>query len=362
MSKIANTHMAVPFISLRVTEMCNFRCKYCINDFQEQSMTFETAKAAIEEIQKYFTTLGIETFDILFNGGEPLLEADLIYNVMDMLPKGCNGKLLTNGTQVNGLKKLLPFKDRMVITISLDGDDETQLINRDSIVTKEFIEVAKQFSTVAFSRTLAPNNIHRHREGYEYLKSLSEYGFIVHTLCMNAIWTEENKKDLRDCLEDIFINDCKYLPRTVPFLFTKSKSGEFVKDKDSTSCCNRSFTVLVDGTFSKCLIDYRLHSKSFDFINSSRCEIPLSSYCKDCDAKRLCSYCSMSFALDDNSFMIDASKYIKDDIENKQTPILCFYTNIIKELLAKYGDDLLWNTYSYYKNPKLLDVLLREAK
>lgn len=87
------------FLSLIVTHRCNFRCPSCFNwqknDYSEMSLP-EWQKTA-REIMEYFPT---DTF-VEINGGEPLLKADLVYELADILSSKFLLTLNTNGSLID---------------------------------------------------------------------------------------------------------------------------------------------------------------------------------------------------------------------------------------------------------------------
>lgn len=86
-------------LTLHLTDRCNLACRYCYQRHGTKRMSFETAMAAIEEC-----TRGEENCGIIFFGGEPLLEEDLIFGVIDecerRMPLRFHYKVTTNGTMV----------------------------------------------------------------------------------------------------------------------------------------------------------------------------------------------------------------------------------------------------------------------
>jgi uncharacterized protein len=72
-------------ITLSVTEECNLRCKYCymIHKNHFNRMSFETAKAAVDEILQRPVKFDSAVWN--FIGGEPTLEMDLIDRITDYI-------------------------------------------------------------------------------------------------------------------------------------------------------------------------------------------------------------------------------------------------------------------------------------
>lgn len=360
-----------PFISMRVTERCNFRCKYCGNKFRNEDMTEDVAFESLDKIKRFFAAKGGSSFDILFNGGEPLLMSGLIKKILLSLPENCGGRILTNGSLISGLEDLYEVRDRISLTISQDGDLETQLRNRNESVSMEFINIGKEFKNLSISRTLSPDNVHKMIPDFYYLKELTGGKMVTHTLNGCWKWDEEQRQLLKQGLLDIFIHDTTHEPLVFPYAFRRNSiTKQWESDKSHETCCNRSFTVLADGTICFCYIDYILDlDKKFDFeksCSSQGCHtIEKPAPCQACKFSSLCGYCSVAFndlyhknpeSYDNNESLIAVFNGNHD--LNPPDSILCFYYKTLNELLEEYGDKLLWNTFAYTKNTNLLNSLI----
>lgn len=123
-------------LTLQVTQACNLRCSYCVysdinNDLQRthssKHMTLETAKKAVDFLWKH--SLDSQSVNIGFYGGEPLLEINLIKNVIEYAEELFMGKQLsfsmtTNATLLNEEIVKYFYKKNVILTISLDGPEE----------------------------------------------------------------------------------------------------------------------------------------------------------------------------------------------------------------------------------------------
>lgn len=116
---------------LQVTQNCNLRCKYCVYSgsyvnrvHTKKRMSVETAKKAVDF---YHTHSGnLKTALISFYGGEPLLEMELIREIMAYADKVFSGKeirynMTTNATLLSD--EIIEFlhNNDVSLTISLDG-------------------------------------------------------------------------------------------------------------------------------------------------------------------------------------------------------------------------------------------------
>ena len=121
---------------LELTQKCNLRCEYCCfgdcydsyRRHSNQSISYRIAKKSIEEYCKRSRN----NVHISFYGGEPLLEYDLLQEVLlfaerhvSSLGKKVDFAITTNGTLLTKDKlKFLTTHD-VTIHISLDGDKKT---------------------------------------------------------------------------------------------------------------------------------------------------------------------------------------------------------------------------------------------
>jgi uncharacterized protein len=130
----------VEMIILQVTQQCNLRCEYCAysgnylnRSHTDARMTFETARKSIDFIIK--RSRNVESINIGFYGGEPLLEFDLIKKCINYAKEEAEGKNVTFSFTTNGTlftKEILDFLNAndVAITISLDGPREIHDRNR----------------------------------------------------------------------------------------------------------------------------------------------------------------------------------------------------------------------------------------
>lgn len=112
----------VDYVRISVTDRCDFRCVYCMDD--EMQFVPRAQLLTLEEISKIaqaFTELGVKKIRI--TGGEPLIRRNVIQLFEDIghLPGLDELVLTTNGSQLTKLAQ--PLKDAGVkrINISLDS-------------------------------------------------------------------------------------------------------------------------------------------------------------------------------------------------------------------------------------------------
>jgi len=89
-------------LTLLPTEKCNFRCRYCYEDFKIGKMTPRVVNAVKSLLQNRISTL--DRLDIDWFGGEPLLATEIVRDIQSHAFELCdknsvqlNGSMTTNG-------------------------------------------------------------------------------------------------------------------------------------------------------------------------------------------------------------------------------------------------------------------------
>jgi len=119
----------VSTLVLNTTYKCNFNCSYCPTVKKNESMSIEIAKKSVDLLLKKKMSF----YEIKFFGGEPLLEFDLVKDIISYaLSKSNNIKfmLTTNGSLLDE-EKIKFFLDNDVdLRVSIDGTEKFQELNR----------------------------------------------------------------------------------------------------------------------------------------------------------------------------------------------------------------------------------------
>ena len=113
-------------LTLHLTNQCNLVCKYCFVELGPERMSREVAFAAMKLGMKNASTSGL-----LFYGGEPLLERQLIYDIVDYAKsiKKKTGhsfyyKMTTNGVLLD--EEFLKFSQDINLSIGFSHDGPAQ--------------------------------------------------------------------------------------------------------------------------------------------------------------------------------------------------------------------------------------------
>ena len=129
-------------VTLQLTQDCNFRCKYCIyseeinlkqRSHSHKMMSFDTAKKAIMFYRDH--AIDSNMYSVGLYGGEPLMQWNLLREIVLFTERALEGKLLTLSLTTNAslmTEQMATFLEdhNISVTISLDGIKAVNDANR----------------------------------------------------------------------------------------------------------------------------------------------------------------------------------------------------------------------------------------
>lgn len=137
-----NSNINSPVLSFTVTRQCNLNCVYCyFPNKGNKSITKDIVDSIISDYFKFFTK-GIDHVRFLLSGGEPLLEKDLVFYIMEQGQDFAKryGKSISYTLDSNGVlltkqvvDKLLPYD--VYVMSSIDGDAKIHNSQRPFLAT-----------------------------------------------------------------------------------------------------------------------------------------------------------------------------------------------------------------------------------
>lgn len=110
-------------VQLCITDRCNLGCPYCYVANKKKSLTKEIILSAMTKVKEHMKHIGEKSYNINYFGGEPLLEYDLIKELVPIFNADpmCDFQfIVTNGTLLTE-EKYEFLKDNMGISWSFDG-------------------------------------------------------------------------------------------------------------------------------------------------------------------------------------------------------------------------------------------------
>ncbi len=160
-----------------VTQKCNLNCRYCYQQHDGKSISFETAKRCIDEIfQK--DAVNADRIEINFIGGEPLLQFDLLKELYEYTKatyeKDFYFFTTTNGTLLDeGMKSWFSeHKKTFILGLSLDGDKEIHDYNRSNSFDKIDIDFFRNtYPQQNVKMTLTEFSLKHFARGIKYIHS-----------------------------------------------------------------------------------------------------------------------------------------------------------------------------------------------
>jgi uncharacterized protein len=194
--------------TLHLTRACNLRCSYCYAPPKpDPGMTFDTARQVID--------LGVRlnrgSCGLVFFGGEPLLKADLIREIVaecKLRQKEGQGrfhfKITTNGLLLDDDLLQFSVENEILITMSLDGpervhDRHRRMANGEgsfSLLLPRFrrLLAVRPYSSVMM--TVTPDTVSSFAESVCFL--LDEgCRYVIVSLDYTADWTDSDMEELK---------------------------------------------------------------------------------------------------------------------------------------------------------------------
>lgn len=170
-----------------VTSDCNLACKYCFIEnpncekVELHNMSKETALVAINKYIEYLKNEHIENALLIFYGGEPTLNWDVVQTIVDIASHVENINfqytIVTNGTLLDEHKIRYIRQHNINLGVSIDGPKEINDYNRiyknsigsvyDTVISN--IYSMKENVHICLSITLAPSVVERRNEVLEWL-------------------------------------------------------------------------------------------------------------------------------------------------------------------------------------------------
>ena len=296
-------------VTLVVTHQCNLRCRYCYEKHKDNHrMTLSKAL----EIVDYELNLddNIDKVEIDFFGGEPLLEFELIKQVIEYVkqkkyPKEYIFFITTNGVLLDEEKKtwLKQNSDYLQVGLSLDGTKEMHDINRSNSFDKIDLAFFKEtYKDQDIKMTISDKTLPYLFEGVRFCE---DFGFEVScNLAYGIDWNDPinefyYERELKKLI-DYYLDHPSQKPCAL--LEVNRLKGVLVEDKDALRHCGAGWAMKsydYDGTFYPCQHflpisigeDLAKTALDIDFENQTTNINNLNKECQTCILKNVCPTC-----------------------------------------------------------------------
>lgn len=160
--------------TLYLAEGCNLSCSYCYEGINKnkEKMSLDTLKKSLDFIVTH--NFPGDRIDLVFLGGEPLLNKECLFQAVDMIKKEYPGEsnlfhyaITTNGTLIDDNCLRFFKENEFQVSISIDGDKDTHNLNRHSIgnentydfILENFEKLQRRNIDVSARMTVTANNV-----------------------------------------------------------------------------------------------------------------------------------------------------------------------------------------------------------
>ncbi len=225
----------VDYVRISVTDRCDFRCVYCMDD--EMQFVPRAQLLTLEEISKIaqaFTELGVKKIRI--TGGEPLIRRNVIklFEDIGQLPGLDELVLTTNGSQLTKLAQ--PLQDAGVkrINISLDSLDAekfkriTRVGDLDNVLAGIDTALATGFEKIKINAVILKNR--NHDEVIDLVRYASERGMdisFIEEMPLGVIGDHDRAESYYS--SDEIKNDLEQVFKLVPTTETTNGPSKYYK-------------------------------------------------------------------------------------------------------------------------------------
>lgn len=320
-------------ITFIVTKDCQLVCKYCylVGKNSHEKMSFAIAKEAIDYILSEPNLFREENVTWDFIGGEPLLEIDLIEQVVDYIQLQLELRhhhwknhwkvhITTNGLLYNSPKVqefIQKYHTHLDISISIDGTKEKQDLNRIfpngkgsyDLVIKNIKKWTEQFTNIQTKMVISSEDLPYVCESGIHLLEIGIKKLDMNLVVEN-VWKDGDEKILEHQLikfADIVVRKKLYEGRQL-FIFEESIGFPFNVNFDSKPCGSMMLSIDASGNFYTCLrfAAYSLRDKRPRYIGNIKSGINKNlirpyylidelsqslDKCKKCDVATGCRWC-----------------------------------------------------------------------
>ncbi len=341
-------------ILISTNSSCNLKCVYCFEK-NKGNYEFEVSKAVsiIGNLLSNKTEFGTK---IKIHGGEPFLVFDKIRLLCEALwqkkyPEYFQIHITTNGTLIHGEIQdwLYKHRDRVVLKLSVDGDKESNDINRpNSFDLIDFSFLIDTWPLIAASMTITPKTLPHF---YNNIKFLHSIGFknIIFQFSLLTDWANYDlKKEFHRqmvMLVDYYLDN----PTISPCFSWLNIGDTLDKSKPLCGIGHMKAYDFQSNQYYPCQMCFpsacgEKTSAELQQIDFEQLDMLADSRCRKCPFVNLCITCY-------------AENYISRGSANKRDMNICDYQRVLFNAIFRYEYARILNEVE----PTLIDVKKMQA-
>lgn len=353
--------------TFHLTHHCNLRCSYCYTGEKlPVAMSRDTIDRALQFILKEAETENTKDVHLTFFGGEPLLEKNSIFYIINQLKEQKDLRLAyrmsTNGTLLTEdlMQKL--YKNRVFLSLSVDGHPDVHDAHRVDAGGKptahkvaKAAEIMLRYNPATnVTCVISPDTVGQLCESVDYIFNLG-FRYITTTLDYSADWKIEHFTVLKKSYQSLarwYIDKTEKNERFyLSFFDERIRTRTYKPIAVSERCLigTKQFSIAPNGELYPCIQFVKTNSLPEFMIGhidtgfDDACRQHLNDLsekekpeCRGCKLEARCSkWCS-------------CINFMSTGRIDQASPIVCYNEKILIEIVDKTADKLWKNRNNHF--------------
>jgi len=345
--------------TFHLTHHCNLRCTYCYTGEKlPLAMNYDTIDQSINFIESELLRLGITQVHITFFGGEPMIEKEKIFYIIDAFAQKTQLKvsyrMSTNGTLLSEELMQKLYNHGVFVSLSIDGHPDvhdTHRVDAGGKPTSHKVEKAAEIMLSYNPATnvtcvLMPNTASQLCQSVDYIFNLG-FRYITTTLDYSADWQEADFKILKKSYKKLskwYIEKMQKNERFYLSFFDERIRSRTYKPIAANERCligTKQFSIAPNGELYPCIQFVKTESLPEFMIGhvNSGFDTACQSYLNDLSEKEKpeCKGCKLESRC---SKWCSCINFMSTGRIDQASPIVCYNEKILIEIVDKTADKL----------------------
>lgn len=345
--------------TFHLTHHCNLRCSYCYTgEKRSVAMSYTTIDQAIVFIEKELDRLKTNKLQITFFGGEPLIEQEKIFYIINAFEQktslDLSYQMSTNGTLLNDKLMHKLYRKGVFVSLSMDGHPDVHDAHRVDAAGKATAHKVAQAAQIMLKYNAAtnvtcvvsPDSAAQLMESVDYIFNLG-FRYITTTLDYSAEWEIEHFSVLKKSYQKLskwYIDKMQQNERFYLSFFDERIRSRTYKPLTASERCligKKQFSIAPDGALYPCIQFVKtdaLPEFMIGHINhgfDSACQSHLHHLSEK--EKPECSGCKLESRC---SKWCSCINFMSTGRIDQASPIVCYNEKILIEIVDKTADKL----------------------